>query len=386
MSAAACSGGGDDNSVSPPGHQDASVDGTTGEPDTGTDSESAPEGSTGNPDAGGTVGGDASDGSARSGTLGFALTFPGGVVVSSVTYHLVDSSGTAVALQAAPNPGTANVSDAAFQLGGVPVATGDSISLTASPSGGGTCQGSASGINVTAAGTTNVTVNMLCSLSGQDAGNLFANSCATWTSLSITNQRFAEVNVGESLVLSATATGPNPGKLGYTWTMSKPIGAFGATSGGVGAQGQDEGVGPSDPMQFMCTAPGTTTITLVVDDGSIDAGTCSPNLDTVTTTVVCDPAPSNQVAAAWVELNGPNGSNGLTGNVAIARAVTEATAADGGANPCPTITVNGAAPVQMNLRASATTSLALRSVNTPPAKPALFPISSCEYPLPADAT
>ena len=112
---------------------------------------------------------------------------------------------------------------------------------------------------------------MLCSLPGQDAGNLFANSCATWTSLSITNRRFAEMNVGESLVLNATATGPNPNKLGYTWTMSNPIGAFGATSGGVGAQGQDEAVGPSDPMQFFCTAPGTTTVTLVVDDGATDA-------------------------------------------------------------------------------------------------------------------
>ena len=48
---------------------------------------------------------------------------------------------------------------------------------------------------------------------------------------------------------------------------------------------------------------------------------------TLTTTVICDAAPTNQVAAAWVELTGPNGSNGLTGNVAIARAVTEATAA-----------------------------------------------------------
>ena len=130
----------------------------------------------------------------------------------------------------------------------------------------------------------------------------------------------------------------------------------------------------------MCTAPGTTTITLVVDDGpGRRAGACPTNLTTMTTTVTCDAAPSNQVAAAWVELTGPNGSNGLTGNVAIARAITEASAADGGANPCPTITINGGAPVQMNLRAAATTSLALRSVNTPPNKPALFPVSSCEY-------
>jgi hypothetical protein len=324
------------------------------------------------------------------GTVGFALMLPGGAAISSVTYDLLTSSGTPVTLPSAPNPGTVNEGNSAsidFQLGGVPAATGDSISLTASVTGGGTCQGSASGINVTAGHTTNVTVQMLCSVPGQDAGNLFvtatASSCGTWTSLSSTS---SEVYVGESLVLTATATGLSPSNLGYTWTMGNPIGAFGATAGGVGAQGQDEAVGPSDPMQFMCTAPGTTTITMVVDDGAQDAGTCPANLTTLTTTVICDAAPSNQVAAAWVELTGPNGSNGLTGNIAVARAITEATAADGGANPCPAITINGGTPVQMNLRVAATTSLALRSVNTPPAKPALFPVSACEYQLPSGAT
>jgi hypothetical protein len=325
----------------------------------------------------------------KTGAVGIALSLPGGDVISSVTYDLLNSSGTPVTLPNAPNPGTVNVSNSAaiaFQLGGVPAATGDSISLTASTAGGATCQGSASGINVTAGSTTKVTVNMLCSLPGQDAGSVFVSgtesNCGTWTSLSTTN---SEVDVGESIVLTATGTGLIPSKLGYTWTMSNPIGAFGATSGGVGTPGQDEGVGPSDPMQFMCTAPGTTTITVVVDDGPTNGGTCPANLSTYATTVTCDAAPSNQVSAAWVELTGPNGSNGLTGNVAIARAITEATAA-GGANPCPTITINGGAPVQMNLRAAATTSLALRSVNTPPAKPALFPVSSCEYPLPSGAT
>ncbi|MGA7118768.1 MAG: metallophosphoesterase [Polyangiaceae bacterium] len=324
------------------------------------------------------------------GSLGFALSLPGGAVISSVTYDLLTSSGTPVILPNAPNPGTVNVGNSAavdFQLGGVPAAAGDSISLTASVTGGGTCQGSASGITVTAGGTTNVTVQMLCSLPGQDAGNLFVTGtesyCGTWTSLSTTR---SEAYVGESLVLTATATGSNPSNLGYTWTMSNPIGAFGATSGGVGAQGQDEGVGPSDPMQFLCTAPGTTTITVVVDDGPTDAGTCPTNLTTQTTTVICDAAPSNQVAAAWVELTGPNGSNSFTGNVAIARAITETSTPDGGANPCPTITINGGTPVQMNLRAASTTSLAVRSVNTPPAKPALFPVNSCEYQLPSGAT
>jgi hypothetical protein len=329
-------------------------------------------------------------GPTATGTVGLALTLPGGAQLNSVTYDLLDSGGMAVPLATSPNPGTVNVSNSAaiaFQLGGVPSATGDSISLTASTTAGGTCQGSASGINITAGTTTHVTVQMFCSLPGADAGNVFVNAttafCGTWTSLGTSSN---EVFVGESLVLTAGATGPNPNGLGYTWTMSNPIGAFGATAGGVGAPGVDENVGPSDPMQFMCTAPGTTTITLVVDDGATDAGTCPTNLSTTTTTVTCDVVPSNQVESAWVELTGPNGTNGLTGNVAIARAITAATASEAGANPCPTITVNGGAPVQMNLRASATTSLAIRSVNTLPNKPALFPVSSCEYQLPAGVT
>jgi hypothetical protein len=410
-SATACSGS---NSGGSPGSDDAGGDVTTaptdgggtssgrdatmGQGDTGADSASTPDGSTTTPEAGGADGGDAGPGY---GTLDFALTLPGGAVISSVTYDLMNGSTTVALSGGAPNPGTAD-GNSAFELGGVPAATGDSVSLTASLPGGGTCKGTASGITVTAGNTTHVTVNMFCSQPGQDAGSI-GGSCGTWTSLSVTNRRFAEVTVGESLVLTATATGPNPGNLGYTWTMSNPIGAFGATVGGVGAQGQDEGVGPSDPMQFMCTEPGTTTVTVVVDDGTpADAGSCPTSLTTLTTTVVCDAAPSNSVAAAWVELTGPNGINGYTGNVAIARAITEATMGDGGANPCPTITINGGSPVQMKLRAAATTSIPARTVNTAPGisaaaiaggataggpgKPALFPVSSCEYQLPSTAT
>jgi hypothetical protein len=327
---------------------------------------------------------------AETGTVGFSLSLPGGAHLSSVTYDLLSSSGTAVTLANAPNPGMVSVINSAaidFLIGGVPAATGDSISLTASIAGGGACQGSASGINVTAGGTANVTVQMLCSLSSTDAGNLFVTGvpsyCGTWTSLSSNS---SEVYVGESLVLTATATGPNPSNLGYTWTMGNPIGAFGAATGGVGAPGQDEAVGPSDPMQFMCTAPGTTTVTVVVDDGPNDAGTCPTNLTTLTTTVKCDAYPNNQVESAWVELAGPDGTNGLTGNVAIARALTAAAVPDGGTNPCPTITINDGPPVPMNLRAAATTSLAARSGVVTPVKPSLFPVHVCEYELPSNAT
>ncbi len=236
---------------------------------------------------------------------------------------------------------------------------------------------------------------------GGEGGSL-ASYCGAWTSLT-SGTGGSETFVGESVLLTAAATGLDPDNLGYTWTMSNPIGAFGATTNGVGSQGQDEVAGPSDTMQFLCTAPGTTTVTLVVDDGPPpDGGACSSSLSTTTATVTCDAYPSTQVESAWVELTGPNGINGYTGNVAIARALTAYVATEAGANPCPTITINGGAPVQMTLRAAATTSIAARTVNTAPGisaaaiiggaaaggpgKPALFPVSSCEYPLPSGTT
>jgi hypothetical protein len=342
-------------------------------------------------------GGQGSGSDDKTGAVSLSLTLPDGETINSVGYSLLNSAGAPVALPGQANPGSVNVHNSLgihFLLGGVPAATGDSITLTASTSNGGTCQGSASGINIKAGQTTSVQVQLLCWLPGPDAGSVSVNGnlsyCGTWTSLSAS---LSETNVGESIVLTATGTGFVPNNLGYTWTMSNPIGVFGAIAptGGVGTPGTDEAVGPLDPMSFMCTAPGTTTITLVVDDGPIPAGAgaCPTMLNTTTTTVTCDAVPAGQIVSAWVELAGPNGgSNGFTGNVAIARAVTAyVPPADAGTtNPCPNITINSGTPVQMNLRAAATTSLAARSVNTPPNKPSLFPVSSCEYVLPVGTT
>lgn len=320
------------------------------------------------------------------GVVGLAITLPGGESVTDITYELVDSAGSPVSIPGVANPGTIAVNDSnsiAFQLGGVPAATGDSIRLTATTTGGASCQGSASGIHVAAGGTQTVDVLMLCSLPGADAGNLFvaatASYCGTWTALSSAG---SEAYVGETITLTATATGPDPTNLGYTWTMSNPIGVFGAieADGGVGTPGHDEAVGPSDPMTLLCTSPGTTTVTLVVDDGPVPAGAgaCPTPLSTTTTTVVCDPYPANQVESAWVEIG--------SGNVVIARALTALAPADAGTNPCPNITLNGGAPQPMNLRAAATTSLPLRTTIVTPNKPSMFPVSSCELTLPAGTT
>lgn len=312
------------------------------------------------------------------GSLSLALTLPGGAQLTSVTYTLTASGGGLVTLLGGANPGTVSVANSQavnFQLGGVPAANGDAIALTAMLTGGGTCQGSTAGFNVVAGQTANVQVQMLCSLPGGDAGNVAINGtasyCGTWTGLSTNG---SEAYVGESVVLTATATGPDPNNLGYTWTMSSPIGVFGAIQpdGGVGTPGRDVAVGPSDPMQFMCTSAGTTTVTVTVDDGAIpDGGACSTASNTISTTITCDASPATRVESAWVVIG--------SGNKVIARAITAAAT-------CPSITLNGGTPQAMGVRAAATTSLPLRTVTTNPGKPSIFPVTSCELTLPAGTT
>ena len=165
-----------------------------------------------------------------------------------------------------------NSATATFQLGGVPAATGDSITLSATASNGATClaeapRASTSPWAARRPSRSRCSVRCLAPTRASLLVNAGTSYCGTWTGLATNG---SEAYVGESVTLTATATGPDPSNLGYTWTMSNPIGVFGVPTqadGGVGTPGQDEAVGPSDPMQFQCISPGTTAVTLVVDDG-----------------------------------------------------------------------------------------------------------------------
>jgi hypothetical protein len=229
------------------------------------------------------------------GTIGLALVLPGGDQIKSVTYTLTNSSSVTINLPTAPNPGTVatnNSQSIEFELGGVPAGTGYTIALSATTVAGATCQGSVTGVTITARASTNVTIQLLCSSPGGDGGNLFVTGitsyCGTWTALS-SGSNGSEVLVGQTMTLTVTATGEAPSSLGYTFSQSSEggaIGTFGST--------QSEGAGPSDTNTFTCTAPGTATVTVVVDDGPVpDGSACPSNLSTVATTVVCDPNPAN---------------------------------------------------------------------------------------------
>jgi len=214
-----------------------------------------------------------------------------------------------------------------------------------------------------------------------DAGGLFdaANpydaslpgNCGKWADFSGDTTAV----VGESVRLTVTATGVDLDNLGYTWTQS-PSADGGGLFGILGAS-QDEAAGPSDVNTFLCTAPGTTTVTVTVDEGpaAADAGACPASATTVSTTIVCSAYPANQVESAWVELG--------VGGSAIARALTAAAT-------CPSITLNGGAPQPMALRIAAgmeplraTTSTTLGPQYS---KPSAFPVSTCELALPSGTT
>jgi hypothetical protein len=183
----------------------------------------------------------------------------------------------------------------------------------------------------------------------------------------------AQGYVGDSITLTAAGIGTSPASLGYTWSVSS--GNDGGTVGVLG-QPQDEAAGPTDANSFLCTAPGTATVTVVVDDGqAADAGTaCPASAATASTTITCLAYPAGQVNSAWVEL-GPGGAP-------VARAITAATS-------CPNIVVNGVSQA-MTLRIAAGTeplrSTTSASLGAQYSKPSAFPVNTCEYYFAAGST
>jgi hypothetical protein len=191
----------------------------------------------------------------------------------------------------------------------------------------------------------------------------------------------SETYVSATLKLSATGMGVTPSDLGYTWSQTNDIGVFGVPS--------DEAAGPSDAVSFMCTAAGTTTVSVVVDQGAVpDGGSCPIGAATASIDITCDAYPSGQVEAAWVEL-GSTGSattdgGSITGtNTVIARAIT-------GAASCPTITfTGGSAPgtSTMNQRVASGTIAQRPTVSAAAmSKPSVFPVQTCEIAIPSGTT
>jgi hypothetical protein len=204
------------------------------------------------------------------GSVGFSLTLPGDINITGVTWTITGPDGTSVV-----QTGKVDVhasAGIAFEVTSIPVGTGYRVELSAlSVDAGVTCDGDAM-FAVMPRATTAVSVHMLCTAAGGGHTTLLNGTsfdCGSWKAVTASPD---EVLVGAPVTLTATATGPMPGNLTYSW--SAPSGQFGNSM--------------AADTTFTCTSGGTVPITLVVGDGPVPSGSvCNPALNTDTITVSC---------------------------------------------------------------------------------------------------
>ena len=199
------------------------------------------------------------------GTLGLRLHLSNGATVNSVTYVITGPNAFA-------RSGSLDVSNSqtiSGTLSGIPSGTGYSVTLSAtSTDGSTTCSGQGS-FDVAAHATAHVNVNLACHTAannGSVAVNGTLNLCPVIDGVGANP---AEVFVGSSLSVSASAhdSDAGPAALSYQWT---------ATSGSF------DRANVANPT-FKCTAPGAVTLNLTVSDGDSTSG-CP---DTSSTEVRC---------------------------------------------------------------------------------------------------
>jgi hypothetical protein len=257
------------------------------------------------------------------GQIGGALTLPGGEHISKLTYKLSNAANTYTGSYDVTNTVTPS-----FVIANVAAGQHYQLTLTAhtddQSATAATCQypapGMANATDITIANrtTTTANINMQCTVDqGLDAGNLLVNgmtnNCPVWNSIvanpvNVTLNMGANVNDsgtpgssaffpnsgmpvpaviqdGQSLVLVAGATAPNPGALTFTWTTSG--GTLSSAAGSIDPNSTDAGV--TNQTVFTCPATGATTtetITLTLADGA-PAANCSTALTTATVQVTC---------------------------------------------------------------------------------------------------
>jgi len=215
------------------------------------------------------------------GSVGLELTLPGGAQIATVDWVIAGPDGASTVVQGGAVDVHAS-GGATFLVSQLPAATGYRIVLSAASDGGVSCEGSAT-FAILPHATTQVAVQMECTLAGTGGQSTLVNGttfdCAAWSSVSASP---VETTVGNSVSLSATANGPVPANLTYSWS---------ASSGHIGSPS-------AATTSFTCTAAGPASVTLVVGDGTVPEGsTCNPALDTDTITVTCAPATSPPPAA-----------------------------------------------------------------------------------------
>jgi hypothetical protein len=221
------------------------------------------------------------------GAIGVHLAIPSGQNIPVLSWSITGPNGAATVV----NSGDAQSvsAGASFLVGGIPTASGYSISVSGTATDGSlTCTGSAP-FSIGAQQTTNVLVELACSVATSGAHVVLANgtsfNCAASGNVSASP---TATSVGSSVMLSATAAAPLPSAITYSW--SAPSGTLGAPS--------------SATTSFVCTSAGVVNVTLAVGDGPVPAGnSCSAALSTKTVPVTCDagngPPPAAPAMPPW---------------------------------------------------------------------------------------
>jgi len=186
----------------------------------------------------------------QTGSLGLNLEVAPGVTLNAVTYTIAGNgfskTGTIDSSGAVSISGT---------IGGIPAGKGYTITLSATSVEAGTAFTGSASFNVTAGGTTSVTVHLKgtgVSGNGSVSVNGTLNVGPVVDELSVTP---VNVFVGKTITLTGVAKDPDqgPAALSYYWS----------TSGGV----IDNPIGPN--AKLTSTKPGTFTVKLTVSDGEI---------------------------------------------------------------------------------------------------------------------
>jgi len=199
------------------------------------------------------------------GAVGLALQAAPGVTLTSVTYTIIGPASFA-------KSGSFDVSQSTkigATIGAIPVGQGYSIALNAtSAEGTGNCAGSAA-FNVVAHQTTQVTVNLSCHEPPRAGSVLIDGTLNVCPSLDSVSATPAEVLVGSTIALSASAHDPDagPAALNYRWS---------ANSGSL------TDANTSQPT-FTCLVPGPAVLSVSTSDGD-PLASCA---DSGTITVQC---------------------------------------------------------------------------------------------------
>jgi len=185
-----------------------------------------------------------------------ALSVPGGLNISSVTWVVLSSSNDTLA---SGTTNTSRVGATASFIVGIPPGTGDVVTMTATTDKGTMCTGTSNAFDVAANQTSSVSITLNCAPSVSDAGSLGSvvvtgtvvagDNCPTLTGWMISPQT-AAANGGQVDVSVTAADADSGDTLTYTWSAA--AGSFASAS--------------STMTTYTCGAAGDQTLHVTVSD------------------------------------------------------------------------------------------------------------------------